>query len=265
MSYNPGTLFRAYNADKSKHYTAVLLKDGKVLEVKNPDTNTKTTYDSFELWKVEHPDCSIDVDATKSNGVVIGLEYNGFNYPTEKHDAYIWVQWCYEMVKEAEPSLLNSEEFKVAYNKMVDVCTKHKDELCCYERYSLSDRYSSTNIRWINDSKYIPNWFGFAARFRNENSYNKRTYSATEYESARNEILVAYKSVLDIIKPHIENYMNKKCKALVSKQKISYIKRSIKHKEKKISELQSRVDGLKSYLQEEYANLTKLEEYMSMD
>jgi hypothetical protein len=128
-SYAPGTLFRLYTNDetqsisfptKPKHYTAVLLKDGKVLEVKNPDTGLKNTFDSLEVWQSSRPDCTLKADESKSSGVLIGYDTSSFNYPTEKHSAYKWVQWCYSIVKEAAPQLLNSEEFKLAYNNMVE-------------------------------------------------------------------------------------------------------------------------------------------------
>jgi hypothetical protein len=48
----PGTLFRIYKKDSTAHYTAVLLKDGSVLEVKNPDTsNKKEKFASVALWR----------------------------------------------------------------------------------------------------------------------------------------------------------------------------------------------------------------------
>ena len=51
-TYAPGTLFRI-NIEGSR-YTSVLLKDGKVLEVKNPINSKKTLYDSVQAWCAHH-------------------------------------------------------------------------------------------------------------------------------------------------------------------------------------------------------------------
>jgi hypothetical protein len=263
MSYNPGTMFRAYpNTDKSKHYTAVLLKNGKVLEVKNPDNGAKTTYDSLELWQAEHPDCTFETDTSRSSGVVIGSDTNGFNYPNEKNHANGWVRWCYSMVKEAAPQLLSSEELRLAYNKMVEVCDKHKEELR-NDSYETIYRYSSQNIYWTTDKNYYnARWCGFGAYFVNEQYYrtgqNKR-YTKEEYDVARKEIVDAYKAVLDIITPHIKDYMAKKHKIIRAKRDIGVAKRSVQYCEKKMTEFQNRITNLKSYIEVESLNLMKWE------
>lgn len=82
-SYNPGTIFRCYPTVESKHYTAVLLKNGNVLEVKNPDSWDKTTFDSLEAWLASRPNGTLKIDDSKSFGIVIGSETDGFNYPTD--------------------------------------------------------------------------------------------------------------------------------------------------------------------------------------
>jgi hypothetical protein len=221
MSFNPGTLYRAYpKGEKSKHYTAVLLKDGKVLEVKNLDSKIKTKYDSIELWQAAHPECSIEKDESKKSYKI------GLNVPTEKCSAYIWLKWCYSIVKEAAPELLNSKKFKIAYNKMVDTCTKHKYDLICFTVISGVNRYSSENINWEGYEEYL--WKGFNGYFYSEFYPNKASspYGNVPYDRLRNPIISHYKAILDIIKPKIKKYMIVMYNLRIAQRAVSDVKRN---------------------------------------
>lgn len=211
MTYTPGTTFLAFTKDNSKNYALLVLSDGKFLEVKNPDTGRKTPFDTLELWKASHLDCTFKTQVSKIVTIPISDVVDGFNYPSEMHPYNGWVRWCYGMVKEAAPHLLDSEEFKRNYNKMVEVCDKHKQELHCdYYSYDENRRYCHRNINLVDID--INPWNGFPAMFPMEINMDKTGYSKQEYETARKEIIEAYKAVLDIIKPNIENYMTEKRK-----------------------------------------------------
>ncbi len=264
MSFAPGTMFRSYTADQSKHYTAVLLKDGKVLEVKNPETGIKTTFDSFDAWQASHPDCTLKIDESKSFGVVMTSINDGFNYPNEKHRAYRWIQWCYSIVKEAAPQLLNSEEFKLAYNNMVALCTKHKKGLYDYHNYhSNVDRYEPKNIT-INKKL---NTYGYPAYFKTEvyqHSYfprqlNSPQYSKEEYKQACIDIGTAYEALINIIKPQIESYMTKKFNIFNTRQNINYSRAAINRYVKKINRLKDTIKQYETYIKNKTDNIDKLE------
>jgi hypothetical protein len=258
MPYNPGTLFSAYpKNDKTKCFKAVLLKNGKVLEF-DSDTKLTSTYDSIKLWKEKHSDCYIKNDTPNSNG---------FNVPTNKDGAFGWVRWCYSMVKEAAPQLLISEEFKIAYNKMVEVCDKYKDEIYYHMNDESSPiyRYHINNIEISTGIKGVwpwP-WCGFCGYFYKENTYRNGKligYSKEEYEIARKEIIEVYKPILDIIKPNIEKYMALKTQILETKNKIRKIERSVTHAEKRLHIIQNRIFEFKSSIINDYDNLAKFEE-----
>lgn len=261
MYFTPGTIFRAYpKGEKSKHYSAILLKDGKVLEV-NSDTKNQSTYESLKVWKEIHSDCSIKIDT---------LYTNGFNVPTSKDGAYGWVRWCYSMVKEAAPHLLISEEFKIAYNKMVDVCDKYKDEIYYHmnDESSLIYRYHINNIEISTDRKGVWEWpwCGFCGYFYNENIYRNGIligHSREYYEIARKEIVEVYKPILDIIKPHIEKYMELKTQILETKNKIGKLKRSVARAENRLVDAQNKICEFKSSVNNEYDNLAKFEELLN--
>ncbi len=269
-SYNPGTMFRIYSADNSKHYTAVLLKDGQVLEVKNPDTGKKETFPSLTMWRASHSATEEDVkvDASKSSGVVIGSDTSGFNYPTEKYSAYKWIQWCYSIVKEAAPQLLKSEEFKATYNKMVELCTKYKQELSDWRRYNTGvDRYKPDNILVATKNQYRGEMSGFPGRFQYQHySYSPysgpghKRYTATDYTEAGNELAATYVAIINIIKPEIESYMTKKYNIAKTENDIRYRQAAIKRYEKKLSKLQNEINWYKSYIEKDTAALAKLQE-----
>jgi hypothetical protein len=44
------TLFRLYSSDRSTHYTAIWMKNGKYLEVKNPFITEKKEFESLQAW-----------------------------------------------------------------------------------------------------------------------------------------------------------------------------------------------------------------------
>ncbi len=269
-SYNPGTMFRIYAADNSKHYTAVLLKDGQVLEVKNPDTGKKETFPSLTMWRASHSATEEDVkvDASKSSGIVIGSDTGGINYPTEKARTYKWVQWCYSIVKEAAPQLLKSEEFKSAYNNMVELCTKHKQELTDWRSYSSgTSRYSPNNIHIATKNQYRGEMSGFPGSFQYQYySYSPysgpghKRYSKEEYDKASSEIGAAYVAIVNIIKPEIESYMTKKYNIATTEKDISNKRAAIKRYQKKLITLQNEINWYTSYIKLDTDAITKLQE-----
>lgn len=263
--FAPGTLFRARLSDDSKHYTAVLLKNGKVLEVKNPDTGVKSTFDNVELWQASHPDCLLEVDPSKGSGIVISSDTNGFNYPTDKDKAYHWIKWVYSIVGEGAPQLLTSEEFKTVFNEMVELCTKHKQELYHWDhQYWGKDRYSPYNLK--NRQYGNDKWAGYPGYFYYENYYyapysgaGHKRYSTSDYNSARNEIIVAYKKIYDIVHPVISDYITKKQNILKTQYNISQSKASIKRLMKKKEQLQNSIKWYESTVVKEVENLQKYE------
>jgi hypothetical protein len=269
MSYAPGTLFRIYSNNNSKHYTAVLLKDGQVLEIKNPDTGKRETFPGLSMWRASHgaAEDEVHIDSSKGVGVVMDSDTNGYNYLTEKHPAYKWIQWCYSIIKEVAPQLLSSEEFRAAYNNMAEICTKHKQELTDWRSYSSGvNRYNPDNVLLVAKNQYRGEMNGFPGRFQYQYySYSPYTgpghkrYSKDDYDKASTEISAAYVAVVNLIKPQIEDYMSKKHKMFVAQNKISQSKAAVKRYLKKIDQLQSSIKWYETYVKRETDNIDKLE------
>jgi hypothetical protein len=223
------------------------------------------------MWRASHSATEEDVkvDASKSSGVVIGSDTLGFNYPTEKARTYKWVQWCYSIVKEAAPQLLNSEEFKAAYNNMVEVCTKHKQELTDWHNYRPGmKRYNLDNILIVNNkNQYRGVMSGFPGSFQYQYYSNSpysgpgyKRYTKEDYDKATTEIGAAYVAVVNIIKPEIEPYMPKKYKIAQTEYDIRDKRAAIKRYEKKVSKLQNEINWYTSYIKSDTDAITKLQE-----
>lgn len=156
MPYFPGSLLRAYvhSDDTSKHYTAVVLKNGNVLEVKNINNDKKQTkFESVEDWcQIRNiPINSLQIDMQNIYKPEIG-ESLGFNVPRSKHRSYHWPQFCYRIILNFAPYLLHDSELKELYNEMVSLCDKYIDSL--YEFVTIETITTDDDLRY---AKFIPN------------------------------------------------------------------------------------------------------------
>ena len=97
--------------------SAVLTKHGKILEIKNP-LGQKREYDTLIDWVSAHSLTLFDIvsDTSKSRGLLPGLDTKGFIIPEESSCG--WSRWCYEIVYEVCPYLLDDEAFRTIYNAL---------------------------------------------------------------------------------------------------------------------------------------------------
>ena len=236
------------------------MKNGKLLEVKNPTNGFKTTpYESLSDWCQHHntPQEDVKVDDSKASATVVVRDdaiTSGFNYPSDKHPAFTWVQYLYSLVKELGPQLLESEYFKILYNLMVDVCTKHKDELNTTARTSGMVRYAPFRYSY---SGGFSTWNGFPGYFHKEYNRGSKNYTSEQYNQAREQITTVYKNIYDMITPVIGDIMDKKYKVLRSWQAICSYKKSMTHLQKKISAFQITIDSYKSAIENQLDVLNK--------
>lgn len=269
-TYSPGTLFRIFADNGSKHFTAVLLKDGQVLEVKNPDTKTRVKFPSVTMWRASHgaSEDELKVDRTKSSGIITGSDTHGFDYPNKWQPSYSWVSWLYMMIGEAAPQLFKSEELKTLYNEMVALCKKHEQELRHWDfAFKGSRRYEAANLKSRSSVHSADKWCGFPGYFYCENySYSPysgpghKRYKKEDYDAARAEIVAVYNKIYDIVETHVGQYMAKKQKVISTQRNLSQSKSAIKRFEKKLAAAQSSIDWYKKNIITETAKLAKYEE-----
>jgi hypothetical protein len=270
IDYKPGTIFRIYENEEVNdiHLTAVLTKDNKILEIKNPNSKEKKQFNSLNEWCLSHNvnENNIKVDTSKVSLMSFSKIKDGFNYPKDSNNVYLWVQWCYSIVSELSPELLESNELMIAYNNMVSLCKKHEKEL--YHDYTLfqgKNRYNYNNINY-NTEKTIFNtiWNGYPGRFYQEHLNPKfltkctERYTQEQYNDARKEILEAYKLIVYIIKPFILKKMNHKYDILYTVSNIKMIKKRILKDTKKVIEINRDIKKDEIMLKKEEDKLAEL-------
>ena len=257
MSYVPGTLLRIYpDASSSNHFTSIVLKNNTLLEIKNPNSPLKKdVFNTVELWcesrGVSIDSVKIDLSSVKQPFIPQITTSLTYNVPTHPHTVYHWVRWCYSIVCELAPQLLENTEFNTLYNQMVEYCTKYKMVLSHNTRVN---RYSPDYIRLetIDYQNPINKWSGYMGNFT--------SYASVDMKQCRKDILCCYEQILIIIKPHIAEKMDTKWKILTTKHIISGCKRGIKYYTRSIQKLEAKIDTLQRIKKETEYSLIKYQQ-----
>lgn len=101
-------IIRIYNDDKTKHWSAVRVGDGRILEVKNPDGLACGYFDTEDAW------------ATACIGTVETVaDTHGFNYDWSRRPCCCWTNWLYDRMAELTPHLLANSDVRNAFNALV--------------------------------------------------------------------------------------------------------------------------------------------------
>lgn len=221
-SHRPGTLFRIFSADKSKHYTAVLLKSGKLFEVKNPDGSCGAIFDSLDAFCEAHsmPDSSVEItnresekkerkrkrdeeDAAKGHKK---SKMKRIRPPKKKCASTYWLHWCYSILKECAPELLTEKSVVEAYYGLADLCLIYSDDIGTHYIYSRRNRYSVHYLRHEPQTS----WKGLDMFFMNElYSYNRPASTPKNYAEMRDKLTTAYVSLYELIESRVRPYLKK--------------------------------------------------------
>ena len=132
-----GTMYRLYpDPATDTHYTAVLLKTGKFLEVKNPnrkpDEAKPAPFSTLDSWRDARgcgPAAVIRDSAptTHASPPLVVDPVHGFNVPTIDTGAGKWFQWCYGIIAEVAPELFDSKRVTTAFNDLAAACAKYPE------------------------------------------------------------------------------------------------------------------------------------------
>ena len=240
MSNPPGTLFRIYSEDKAKHYTVVLLKNGTYLEVKNPDSGIKTTFDTLEDWykarNVSEADITIGTNepTKKEDKLAIKLDLINDNDTNNisRLNLFKWHKWCYFMLRKFCPKLLKTQEVVKAFNALIDVSQKYEGELTTGSNiYQYRLQYNWRLLYWdpkldnnslnkeihtyLKNDKYDMYQSGWTFRSENMLRYPNGFYNIDiskqnlgfktidELNEAKKEVFEIYKKFIDLIGPQL--------------------------------------------------------------
>ena len=253
MSYTTGTILRAYNADKTLHNTAIVLREGGVMELKNVDhRKTRTKHASVDEWKsaCSFPEGSIMVDSSKAFGAVIGADTHGFKIPRGYDMKHNWFYWCYSILVEGLPLLLTNQPIITAFNDLYDICEELKFNCDSYSSNSTYRRYSS--VRFTFNSDKLAN--GFPGYIPNVSS---RSYTSdnTKYK----QIGEKWKVLYDLLADPFISYLKHKFEESQKLYKINEIQKSIRRCEKKIKEYEATLKGWKDWKEKLTKQLADLE------
>lgn len=231
------TLFRIFsNEQKDIHYTAVLLKNGTYLEVKNPDTNnTKVVYQTLEEWAKAHNSninniINSEVSQSKTNNLKFNIISGNINTKTNLTGKFVWDVWYYHIIKTFDKSLLKNTEVIEAFNAFIDMYLKYKDKVNIqtfhlFQKYDKAEIYNPKNLSYhkyfsINGETHESEWCGLCWSSQNSYKISRNPEMEKEDYTMRSEITECYKKFYDLISPTILPKMEKKFKVLTAYKKI---------------------------------------------
>lgn len=215
-----GTVYRFYPDSRDSHYTAVQLKTGSILEVKNPVADgSKTLFKSVEEWTEARKGTlnTLETDTSRIKGRSVAkavgasvpqptVDKGGFTVPRHSVHFNKWLIWCYEMIEEAAPDLLASDAVKTAYNNLVAACVKHGSDLR-FTHFSIKGKHRyEQHFNWVDSPYYA--WKGMPVIMKGE----ARWYTPKEdsFEPIRKELTPLYKALYDLVgqrlRAHVEAY-----------------------------------------------------------
>jgi hypothetical protein len=216
MSYITGTIFRI--KDDTRHITAVQLAGGNVLEVKN---NTQTdriqkVFSTLSEWYTEYGISSTDMlqITSKDNTIPIKL-IDGYSYPKTPNIktqlVFGWSKWLYRVLNECCPHLLERDDIKRAFNKMIEMCKECSNIIQLY--YPSSKRQNLYETSYIiADSHRNSEWEYIRARVTDPeslyfkiNNYSRvlRPKQLTDYNTKKNDFITAHTTLLSLITPEL--------------------------------------------------------------
>lgn len=264
MTYQVGTVFRLYNSDSSKHYTAIMLKDGKVMEVKNPDgERVGTKFNSVEEFKTERQmeGGKLVVDTSKACGLPIGEDTHGFKYPrvNEYHMWWsAWPRWFYNVLLELAPQMLAREDVRDAYNSLVDAleaCDKRYITIYSSMSNNKSMRFNMDNLKWSEGAKFK----GLPIYFANEYKGYGSNFKQKDFDEAREKILTHYKQLYDITHAELRAIMEKQDRAARLEGAIHDKVKAMGVVKRRIARLEDQLQGWQRYCAQMEEDVRKLQ------
>jgi hypothetical protein len=230
-----GTLFRSYNADRTAHSTAVLLKDGTMQELKNADGSEKKIYPSYEAWASEKGAAAVEIDTSKATGTLLTTDARGFNVDLtiDYNGASPWFQWLFRMMAEIAPHLLANHTVKDAFNALVAVCAKHKGFGMRVSSHNKIHYYDPAGLSYNPEKPASFGWF-------------QEDWLGDKYMAEKAEIGAIYKVFYELVAADLHPTMQKKHELINVKHMIKWRNIHIRRYESRIRVLRTRQQKLKS-------------------
>jgi hypothetical protein len=166
--------------------------------------------------------------------------YNGFKVPPKVDlSSTSCTNHIYSIIKEAAPVLLDRDDVRTAFNNFVDCLSKYDDVIESWIPCSWNKYHSGINIK-CDSTNPCDKICYINCRFDTGNSDYE--YGRLNLNEIANDILNTYKPLYDLIKRDVVPYMEIKHWEIENKSRINCYIRLIKNKEKKIKELQDKIE-----------------------
>jgi chaperonin cofactor prefoldin len=188
-------------------------------------------------------------------------KYNGFNVPPFRKTP-INIKYClyiYNMIKEANPSLLESDDVKNAYNNFVECCSKY-DRLVSITIVG-SEKYHR-KIQPLDDDKYNDPFKGLPLRWKYRVAA-RHPITMTNFEEEDEDtkkIIATYMILYELIKRDVVPYMEIKAWEKTSKEYIQYYNESIMRLEGDVKKYSGKLEKLDIQVKKYSDNLDKIRE-----
>lgn len=200
----------------------------KITSKKMSDTNEPTTK------KVAKAPKEPKVPKVPKEKKVKKDKYNDFKVPSRTGPSSTrCINHLYDMIKEAQPLLLQRDDVRIAFNNYVDCLRKYDGTLTSWSPGR--DSKYNVGIKLIENNSYLK---GLCGRFNYEYDSWKSLEIKNKLKDESNDILNAYKPLYDLIKRDVVPYMETKNWKLKSKKEIEHYHNQIEKLEKDIKTLE---------------------------
>lgn len=235
--YAPKTLLRLYTTDNVYVCTAVVLRGGEVLEVKNTDGMPKKTYASCDEWKATRdPSFKLRVDDSS--------DPNGF---IDKFGS-TWTRWLLNTMYTGTPHLVSSPAVVTAFNNLTECLNTHRRYISMPLRIRTWQKYSADTFRLVH------------ASFGGIPLYCRTPISKEQQETVRPEIANAATALYDLIYTDVSAYLVKMRKKQETEYTIKRHSREMKKYERRIQKLRHGLVGCERMLKKYSDEVDKLNE-----
>ena len=224
--YPIGTMIRLYTGipGSNLRYTALVLPQETLLEVKNPHTKERRQFATMDDWLTarQTPGSAITYNYDKSKGKLI-KNLHGFAVPAANGSVgNSWLRWCFSLMYEASAHLHEREDVRSAYNSLAELLEKHSDSLRSRGCLYVIDRYTLTELAYSERA----DCGGLRMELTLQDKVQKEAVNA--------EIATAYKVLHDCIYSDIERYIKYKQAELRYNDRLKQIQKQTAYFEKQV-------------------------------
>jgi len=246
----------ATNATNATHYSAVVVKDGSIFEIKSPDNREKASYATLDLWFASLPgtpsieNLQVDTEGKLEAKQKAESKAESQEKPEKKQKkqkpakcnlpgrnnhikSLGWLRLIYSMMKQANKTLISNEAVITAFNKLYDCLLKYDGIIETKANVPHYSKYQ--NVIKLDDKAYC-NTRGIPGAVVQLDLPNERRNAILD------DICATYQPLYDLIKRDVIPYLEMKTWEFNKKIDGKRYRRLIDHIETQIKQIQIRTE-----------------------